>query len=225
MSQQCGGNAGYGSDCWLDPCFWGRNKLYFLDSTTELTSRNTDCSPAVSRPDLPWNLEWSGPCWQPASQQMRVLSWLQSNYRSLRTGPMGQSFTRSFRKPTIYASPNLTSLSGLSAKPSRMTYYQQKLAKLCYERLWLLYVNESMKRGHGTSISQGCRLTCPSISCVSVPLLVGVGGLHDVNPCVLFYKFHSQDRTTQQTLSTCSPCGFKSRNIYSFLTKYKTKNI
>lgn len=154
MSQQCGGNAGYGSDCWLDPRFWDRNKLYFLDSTVELTSRNTVpllCQGQISHGiwnDLvcadsqhPSKCVYS-PGFNPITEAYAQAPW--------------DSFMRSFRKPTIYVSPNLTSLSGLSAKPSRMTYYQQKLTKLCYERLWLLgYVNESMKCGHGISISEG----------------------------------------------------------------------
>lgn len=102
MSQQCGGNAGYGSDCWLDPCFWGRNKLYFLDNSR--THPGTLTVPLLCQGQISHGI-WNDLVRADSQhQQMRVLSWLQSNYRSLRTGPMGQSFTRSFRKPTICVS-------------------------------------------------------------------------------------------------------------------------
>lgn len=86
--------------------------------------------PAVSRPDLPQNLEWSGLCWQQASQRMRVLSWLQSNYRSLLMGPTGQNFLRSFGKRTLHESQSLTPPSCLSTNPSRMTCCWQKSTKI-----------------------------------------------------------------------------------------------
>lgn len=131
MSQQCGGNVGPSSDSWLDPNFWDRNKLYFLDSTAVLTSRNTATRlPRCVRPDLPRNLEWSGPCRQQASQCMRALSWLQSNYRSLIMGPIGQNFLRSFGKPIIHESQSLTPSSCLSSKSSKMTYCQKKSTKI-----------------------------------------------------------------------------------------------
>lgn len=52
---------------------------------------------------------------------------------------------------------------------------------------------------------------CPSISFVFSPSWHW--DFQDVNPHVLFYKFYSQDRTTQQALNICSPCKFKSREI------------
>lgn len=92
---------------------------------------------------------------------------------------------------------------------------------LCYDCRWLLgYVYETMKCGHIISVSQECGLMCPSISFVFSPSWHW--SLQDVNPYVLFYKFYSQDRTTQQALNMCSPCKFKSREIYSWLMKYIT---
>lgn len=95
--------------------------------------------------------------------------------------PHGTEFYEEFQETHNICVSNLTSLSCLSAKTSRMTYYQQKLTKL----LWAPMTTRLRE----------------------------------------FYQVYSQERTTQQTLSMCSPCRFKSRNIYSLLIKYKTINI
>lgn len=56
-------------------------------------------------------------------------------------------------------------------------------------------------------------------------LLVGSGVSKMLTLMFHFLNVKSQDRTTQQTLNTCSPCGFKSRGIWSLLTKHKTISI
>lgn len=131
MNKQHDGNVGSSSDSWPDPNFWGRNKLYFLDRKLLCSHPGTLTFgfPAVSRPDLPQNVEWSGPCWKQASQWMRVLFWLQSSYRSLIMGPTGQNVLRSFGKAILHDSQSLILPSCLWAKPSRMTHCQRKSTK------------------------------------------------------------------------------------------------
>lgn len=77
--------------------------------------------PAVSEPDLPQQLEWSGPCWQQVGQQMCVLFWLGSNYRGLVTSPHGTEVCWEFGKPMLRGSHSLTPPSLL--QPSSLEWH------------------------------------------------------------------------------------------------------
>lgn len=81
--------AGSSSDSWLDANFRDRDEMCFLDGTPVLTSRSTDgWSPCCARARSPASIP-----------PMPALSWLQSNDRSLITGPTGHSFWGVLGKP------------------------------------------------------------------------------------------------------------------------------
>lgn len=201
---------------WLDPNFWGRNKLYFLDSAAVLTSRNTDiwlsCC-VKARSPTEFGMIWSvltasipvNACTLLASVQLQKLNhgphrtelyeiWETHNTWVLKPDSPFLPFIKAFQNDVLSTKVNRT---------------------LCYDFLWLVGYG---KCGHGISVSQECAHTfhlSPSWH----------RGLQDVNPHVLFYKFYSQDRPMQQALPMCSPCGLKTREIDCWLITHKTISI
>lgn len=141
--------------------------------------------PAVSRPDLPQNLEWSGLCWQQASQWMRVLTLLalvqlqKLNHKPQRT-ELCEKFWETHNawvsKPDSLFLPLSKAVQNdvLSVKLNRT---------LCYDCLLLPgYV----KRGH---VILACQEHGPTSHLSFSPSWHW--GLQDVNLHVLVYKFYS----------------------------------